>query len=197
MEGVFYGKANVIHDTYIKKCKYKICSFSAEKDIDNPLEKPFENPSMWGYYANAFKGMIIEIVVDEDKVRKIDYDDKIANLDCLRDSDSVEKILKTKSTAWKREVEHRFLIGSENNYHKVGDIVAVHFGDPYGNTQNKATIYKASPALESYEEFKNKLIKVADDKKIDRSSVSVKDGKVVKGSNLPCSCSRNGNETER
>ena len=110
MEGVFYGPANVIHDIYIKKCRYRICSFSGEKTIDDSFENPFENPSMWGYYANGFKGMVIEIAVDKEKVRKIKYDDKIANLKNLTDGDKIETILRTKTTAWEHEVEHRFLI---------------------------------------------------------------------------------------
>jgi hypothetical protein len=51
------------------KAHYKICSFSDEK--------AFSNPIMWGYYANGFRGVAVEIEVCGEEVNKIKYERKI------------------------------------------------------------------------------------------------------------------------
>lgn len=72
MEGVFCtANHKIIDDAYKQKVSYRICSFSAEA--------AFENPCMWGYYANGFKGIAIEIEVsDEAKkmIHEIDYENE-------------------------------------------------------------------------------------------------------------------------
>ncbi|MFA6756860.1 MAG: hypothetical protein WCR62_03875, partial [Sulfurospirillaceae bacterium] len=60
MEGVYtYEHKHLVEpDLPATKNKYKICSFSGLKG--------FENPAMWGYYANGFKGIAIEIATKDE-----------------------------------------------------------------------------------------------------------------------------------
>ena len=157
MEGVFYALNKNIDDIYNEKNRYIICSFSSKK--------AFENPCMWGYYANGFKGIAIEIEVNKDEVKKISYTNEIGTTD-NSGSDAIEKILTTKLASWERETEYRFLKKDEKNEHPIGKITAVYFGEPYGNTNNKQTIYKANTKLQCYQCISRKLAEIARDNKI-------------------------------
>jgi len=70
MEGV-YRNSNFntedIERIFSDKNNHLICSFSGEKGFKNPL--------LWGYYANGFKGAVIEIEVekDNDYIKRMDY----------------------------------------------------------------------------------------------------------------------------
>ncbi|MDD4894188.1 MAG: hypothetical protein PHW54_02615 [Candidatus Omnitrophica bacterium] len=176
MEGVFYGSKDLIDTIYTKKLQYKICSFSAKR----ALEKPY----MWGYYANGFKGMAIEIEVDSGDVEEINYSNKIPSVDHLRsvcktDDEVIVKIITIKSSPWKREAEYRFLIKDEKKYHKIGEITKVYFGNPYGGVDNKESIYKNNPSLLCYDKFKKYLIRLANERNISCYSIKIKDGKVL------------------
>ena len=105
MEGVFKidsKLAEKISEIYEEKGQYKICSFSGKK--------AFENPIMWGYYADGFKGVAIEIDLSEEKLKKIKYSDSAMEFDSSSVlDDNVEKILLNKNTAWEHEDEYRYL----------------------------------------------------------------------------------------
>ncbi len=116
MEGVFKADKFKIEHLYENKIKYKICSFSGKKDSFDPL--------MWGYYANGFKGVAIEVEVkDEDKkitenepliIRNNDdiYEaiHKISYQDLSEETNDIKEILSRKKENWKHEEEYRFLI---------------------------------------------------------------------------------------
>lgn len=70
------------------------------------------------------------------------------------------KFLIVKSICWEHEDEYRFLIKSENNFHKIGEITAVYFGDPYGNVNNSSDIYKNSVSLKAYRSFRKNMKEV-------------------------------------
>ena len=73
MEGVYStSNRDIIPKMFTEKNKYVICSFSDNSD-DNIPKKPIQNPLLWGYYANGFKGIAIEIEEDESNVKKVDY----------------------------------------------------------------------------------------------------------------------------
>jgi hypothetical protein len=173
MEGVFCTKDHeIIDEVYKQKNLYKICSFSAEA--------AFKHPCMWGYYANGFKGIAIEIEVDDGEVKKIGYKN---DRDTTNDSkpDAIEAILTTKLTSWKYEAEYRFLKESKENEHSIGKITAVYFGEPYGDFGNKQTIYKANTKLQCYQCLSRKLIKIVQDHKQEHKikcfSVRIENGK--------------------
>ncbi len=170
MEGVFYGQKEDVGVIYNEKNKYKICSFSDKE--------AFENPAMWGYYANGFKGMAIKIDVNKSNVNIIDYEDEIPSLKDLPVDNKIVKILTTKSTPWKKEGEYRFLKKSETNFHKVGKITGVYFGNPYGDVTNRREIEIKSNSLSEYIKFKEKLIKFAKVKGIKVYHVKIEGCKV-------------------
>jgi hypothetical protein len=178
MEGVFYSRREIVDIIYSEKNKYKICSFSGKK--------AFENPTMWGYYANGFKGMAIEIEEKESNVKKIDYVNDIPNFEALTADDEIKKILTTKSIPWTNEAEYRFLEKSESNFHGVGKITGVYFGNPYGDVANRQVIEKESGSLSKYKKLEEKLIKIAKDKGIKVYHVKIEESCKVKraGSNL-------------
>ncbi len=172
MEGVFRIKNHdIIGDIYKQKNSYNICSFSTAA--------AFKKPCMWGYYANGFKGIAIEIEVDKGRVKQIEYKDDIDTMNGSG-SEAIEAILTTKLTSWKHEKEYRFLGKAENNEHHVGKITAVYFGEPHADIVNRRTIYEENKKLQSYQCLMSKLITIAQGKNIDHFSVKVENGKVKK-----------------
>lgn len=187
MEGAFTTLENanvvqIIDSIYGEKNKFKICSFSGSKG--------FENPSMWGYYANGFKGMGIEIEVEQEKsIEKVDYSEQIGHLNVSTNNISIRELLKTKLLSWKHEDEFRFLIRTESNYHEIGKITAAYFGAPYNSFDNSEEIINKSEILKDYEKRINQLKKIAIGKGIRAFSVEVIDNKVVpigKSNPIPC-----------
>lgn len=177
MEGVFSTyNVDIIDKIFRAKEQYKICSFSGTKGFPSPI--------MWGYYAAGFKGVAIELEVDiindccDEKggVKKIECDDDLPN------ADDIEKILLNKSTKWEHEDEYRFLIKSENNYHKIKEIkiTAVYFGAPYGDLINSEQIKDKSKSIRDYVKFKGKIIEVAKKIKINCFNIKVEKGVVKK-----------------
>ncbi|MBF0595219.1 MAG: hypothetical protein HQL22_09650 [Candidatus Omnitrophica bacterium] len=149
MEGVFTASDTVaVHRIYNEKNKYRICSFCNDKGFQNPL--------MWGYYANGFKGVAIEVEVDEADVNGVKYVSDIPDIRNL--GDDVENVLMTKLSLWAHEGEHRFLkdIGKANFY-KIGIVTAVYFGDPYGDVSNKDAVYRDNEHLRKYKELKERI----------------------------------------
>jgi hypothetical protein len=163
MEGAFTIFPNdselgrgIINAIYSDKNKYKICSFSASR--------AFKKPTMWGYYANGFRGIAIEIEVNKNDVRKIKYVDAITHVEDIHDiTRTTKEVLTTKLNPWKHEAEYRFLTESEggDSKHKIGTITAIYFGHPYERAVNRERIYENSTALSGFENWKKKLIESA------------------------------------
>lgn len=148
MEGSFMSAdRTVIDGIYSKKNEYRICSFSGVKG--------FNNPAMWGYYANGFCGIVIEVEVEKNSVRKINYIDSI---DIINSTNQTEKLLLSKFKNWKHENELRSLVRTESQKHKVGRISKIYFGNPYGRALNQSKIFKESHKLMGYKSHANKLI---------------------------------------
>ena len=88
MEGIFSTSMSQTETdvAYNQKSMFKICSFSKEKALSNPI--------MWGYYASGFKGIAIEIEVNEEEVQKVRYVINIPSLNSLNVKD-IRSILST------------------------------------------------------------------------------------------------------
>lgn len=170
MEGAFHASTiKKIDEALKQKMRYRICSFSNKK--------AFEKPIMWGYYANGFRGIAIEVKCDETEVRKVNYVPDIESIDDV----TIEEILTTKLSPWKHEKEFRFLKESDDNFHKIGTITAVYFGNPYNRAVNKKSIYNDSDILKTYEDFKENLIKLSRSMGMGRYNVEIdKNNKVKK-----------------
>lgn len=177
MEGVFKvaeeeGPDELVAQLFAEKSQYGICSFSRQEG--------FEMPEMWGYYANGFKGMAVEVEVPEGlDLRKVQYDDNLLIPRHPKDIAEILPLLSTKSTAWDREHEYRVLRKFGLGEQHAGKILAVHFGDPYGGLVNSTEILKANRSLQEYLLVRDCLKAVAKRRGILTSRVAVRGRKVV------------------
>lgn len=173
MEGVFSTyNHSIINSLFSEKNKYVICSFS---DVDGP-KKPLNNPLLWGYYANGFKGVAIEIdatnhddMDNDSDFERIKYDNKSDYYkDVFENGVDVKEIITRKLDDWDHEDEVRFLKKSkkEGSY-KIGKIKKVHFGTPYKNARNYKTIRDYSKTLRKYNFLKRELILICKDNNIE------------------------------
>lgn len=161
MEGVFstYDKKSIPRLFNLKK-NTVICSFSHHSAIKNPL--------LWGYYANGFKGIAIEIKIDENEMesgerfREIEYHDHISNAHI----DDEDKIMTVKKTDWSHEKEFRFLKYGNRGSYRIGEITNVYFGTPYKNVKNYNDIENESNTLKEYGKYRDELMGVCEGKNI-------------------------------
>ena len=161
MEGV-YRNPKIIGDEIGKifenKAGYKICSFSGKNGLKNPL--------VWGYYANGFKGVAIEIEVkkNDSEIKEIKY---LSKKEFKSATNDVIEILTKKLDNWKHENEFRFLKETQyNNEHEIGNITKVFFGNPYGKLINSDDVIRKSEKLKKYNELKIKLREICKGKGI-------------------------------
>jgi hypothetical protein len=178
MEGVYYfmnydeNKEDLIEKIFNEKEGYKICSFSHEK--------AFSNPILWGYYANGFRGVAVEVDVGKEEVREIKYEPELPRIEGGNYKKNAIKILTSKLRPWSHECEYRFMIKSLNNKHKIGNITALYFGDPYERAHNRNNIVENSNNIRRYLEFKNGILKITRKKKLRVYSVTIQNNKVIK-----------------
>jgi len=179
MEGVFSIRANLakkISEIYGEKGQYKICSFSGAK--------AFVNPIMWGYYTGGFKGAAIEIVIDDQLIKKIDYNDSGIVFNNGDLENEVKKILLNKNIAWKHEDEYRYLEKQKDNYSKIGEINAIYFGSPYDNLENSEQIQMERKSFIQYKKYKEKIVKIVGGKNIKCFKVKIENGVVKKSTRI-------------
>ncbi|MBV5321386.1 MAG: hypothetical protein JZU62_06850 [Sulfuricurvum sp.] len=167
MEGVYYTpNSGIIDEIYNEKNKRKICSFSKIQG--------FENPAMWGYYAGGFKGIAIEIEVEEtDEIKRVNY---VAETPSTSDIDT---ILTTKLKVWECEYEYRFIKNVTSNKNKIGTITKVYLGNPYGDLVNTDKILNDNPTLQMYKKFKDELEEFLKKSEIPYANVVIIDNKVL------------------
>jgi len=166
MEGVYRNSNSNPQDIeriFSGKNNHLICSFSGEKGFKNPL--------LWGYYANGFKGAVIEIEVEKDNnsITKMDY---LSEEKFKENMDDAKKIITRKLKNWKHEDEYRYLIETSKNKQKIGKIIKVHFGNPYGNLNNTENVIRESKSLKSFLKYKDKIIKICKNKNIEFQNYS-------------------------
>lgn len=138
-------------DIFEGKNSYRICSFSSRRAL--------KDPRMWGYYANGFKGIAVEIEIESHIVDKVNYRNTIPCVDI--ENPEIKKILTTKLIPWRFESEYRFLTNSEEGETQIGQITGIYFGHPYGLMENKEQIISKSSKLENYFRKREELIEIA------------------------------------
>jgi len=162
---------DLIDRIYSEKNEYKICSFSGEAALQSPI--------MWGYYANGFKGVAIEIEVGEKNIERVKYVKNIFHVsDRLSPEEKAKQILTRKLLPWRHEKEFRSLKKIGEPY-QVGTIKALYFGAPYGNAANGGAIYAGSRVLRRYKDEREELLSIAKDKGYSCHHMGVVQGKVV------------------
>jgi len=179
MEGVYRFNAGTLSDDFIRnlygeKSKHAICSFSGERAFSNPL--------MWGYYANGFRGIAIEVEVngDEANITKVNYASEVANItNGERTGDAVNRILTTKLCCWSHEDEYRYLHKGGAGRRKIGKITGVYFGNPYRNVVNKEDV-KKNDSIRKYVRRVKSLKQTAERKGRDCLHVTVENGQVTR-----------------
>ncbi len=165
MEGVYSylktseNEAELI-DVFSEKNKYRICSFSGQSAL--------ERPTMWGYYANGFKGIAIEIEIEANDVRKVKYSNSPVKWDKhpqgTSAADRIRGVITTKLKQWKPECEYRYLFESDidDGIHcKIGNITGVYFGNAYCGIENSDDIRKNSMSIKKYDGWKSELEAIA------------------------------------
>ncbi|WP_462273335.1 hypothetical protein [Methanohalophilus sp.] len=163
MEGIFFTyNYDSIDSLFDGKNNYVICSFALPEALSEPL--------LWGYYANGFKGIAIEIEPNDNETfreiqyyKESDFREKI-----FESTDEIPDIITRKLDNWKHEKEVRLIKKSikESNYN-IGSIKKVHFGSPYQNASNYQQIHDNSRTLRKYEDLKNNLKLICEDKGIE------------------------------
>ena len=173
MEGVFKisvdelnkvdenGKTKV-DKIYGEKDKYFTCSFAHPKLLESPL--------LWGYYANGFKGIAIEIELnnnDKESFHKVNYCDDFKLFDDdlpLNKKPKHEKIIEiitTKLECWGHEKEYRYIkkLDSQTTEKVYCDvkIKKIYIGYPYRNTANCDQITGNSDDLKEYHKCRKEL----------------------------------------
>lgn len=163
MEGVYsiptaHRKLFPTDQIFNGKSSRIICSFSGHDG--------FADPSMWGYYANGFRGCAIETQVDSNSVSEVQYCDDVRSLQ-LGDHEqpidiSIEQILTTKLDRWRREDEYRSILDEKRpRLHAVGQVIRVHFGMPYWHTAQQRVIEMKSKELADYYTYCTHLAEIA------------------------------------
>ncbi len=151
-EGVFSANQKNKDITLGQKQQYKICSFSEKNALNSQL--------MWGHYANAGMGIVIEVEVNNcENIKEVVYNDKYDALNSIE----IEEILTHKTTEWEYENEFRCIIKDSSECgitRKIGNITKIYFGTPYkelGNYDGIKGIKKQHKKLKKYLEYKQKL----------------------------------------
>jgi len=166
MEGIYknsHFKSDNIKEIFEGKNNYLICSFSGEIGFKNPL--------LWGYYANGFKGVTIEIEVENTDIIEVKY---VSQNEFNKNMSDVKEIITQKLVNWEHENEYRFLKKSEENQQKIGLITKVFFGTPYSNLNNTQKIREVSKSLRDFDKYKYKLQEVCRNKKIVYKDYNIK-----------------------
>ena len=166
-EGVYRHISNKTPIPLDVKDKFRICSFSGEKALDCEL--------MWGHYANAGKGIVLEVELFESNVgdiKEVKYSDSRSVIDGVNEYENVHKILSNKSLVWCYEDEYRYVSEKaiKNNKIKIGKITKIYFGTPYENLKNYNKIKEKHIALKEYHKYRDKLKSFCELKKIEVSA---------------------------
>jgi len=158
MEGVFEhsdGTKQSIIDMIIKaKEKHKVCA----------LAKEYSNPILWAHYADSFKGVCIEVEVDENLIHL--HDIKYHSITPIIDFGRAEKFsnetinvdelsvaaLTRKYEDWAYEKEMRILNTTDNKYISNGITVkSVLFGANTSNIYKNVISKIISPSIILYD----------------------------------------------
>ena len=160
MEGhyqIIQSDIELMPDMFDEKNNAVICSFSRLNALKNPL--------LWGYYANGYKGIAIEIECNyqtdttESGIHEVKYDKQNINY-----NQGLIEIITNKKQCWVHEKEYRYIKfrSDKEGPYKIGEIKKVHFGFPYQRFENRKEITNNSKTLREYNYWKNELKLICD-----------------------------------
>lgn len=158
MEGIYRLRKDSTdyRKIFQEKSKRVLCSFSGESALLNPL--------MWGYYANGFKGLAIEIEVPDAHVRSMTYTDEVFSPNPDKaESEQVDEILCHKLRNWEHEAEYRHLAEGDRGGRRIGKIISITLGVPYPSAQvDRSNRLSDIPHLAKYLKQCRRVIKAAE-----------------------------------
>lgn len=167
MEGVYLSKGfnqERIKELFDSKAKFSICSFSTT----------YTEPIMWTHYSSGFRGIVIEITMNQTKVHRIIYSN---NISVIRDAivthkndleEEAKQILTNKLDIWSHEKEFRYLTTNQEGNHKIGKITGL-ITWSNDSIQNHNDLDRSRQTRCDYEEYGKFLINLAKNKKIPHS----------------------------
>ena len=176
MEGVYRTDRSVTTDAMVgelfgEKARYTICSFTGDQAL--------KRPTMWGYYANGFKGMAIEVEVPRAEIEPVKYVDRLEHIDPADPPPvRVREILCTKLSSWKHEHEYRYLNEDGSDFKRIGEIRRVCLGLPFRNAENYRDIESRFQRLNDYYEHAKVIIETANRLGIQVNEARLEGGKV-------------------
>lgn len=177
MEGVYGFLPGTLDGDFIQhlfdgKAKRVLCSFSGKEAFADPL--------MWGYYANGFKGIAIEVDAADanPSVLPVKYVEQPTTiLDGSRNDAAVMRVLTSKLKLWEHEQEFRYVAEGDSGPRECGQIRAVYFGNPYSTTIN-VEMAQGQKHLREYLQRAESLRRLADDNDYDCCDVEMIEGVV-------------------
>lgn len=179
MEGYYKGTFDLSEETagivFGEKAARLICCFSKEVALRNPL--------MWGYYANGFKGLAIEVEIEEENLYPIVYSNTVsryARRGCFEER--VKSILTRKLDCWKHEREVRYFqtdTQEEKQLYQIGIVTGIVVGLPYPKKYMNENVYGRWEYFHHYEDQACNLIDVALKKKLSVKSAAMRNGRVI------------------
>lgn len=164
MEGIYRlnwtSNSSDIESLFKHKASHLICSFSDGEALRSPL--------MWGYYANGFKGVAIEVEVGETQLKQVQYFPCLFSPEAGADAEeSARKILCRKLEPWKHEREWRFLCAeNRDRCQQIGRITGVVIGYPYPRSNDHPDFDDRWKKVEEYDCRVKRLIETAREQKI-------------------------------
>jgi hypothetical protein len=128
MEGIYRLNPTSTKDDiellYKGKAGSLICSFSGEEALYSPL--------MWGYYANGFKGIAIEVEVQANDIEEVEYRCSLFRPKTGSNAkEAIRNLLCRKLAAWTHEREWRAIREGDDHAQKIGKLTGVIIGYPY------------------------------------------------------------------
>lgn len=178
MEGYYqpgYSIADeAISQIFDEKSVTLICSFSHRIALRNPL--------MWGYYANGFNGIAIEVEVERESLLPITYSNDFRKVIISGSTNSMARaILGRKMKCWKHEREVRYLCranrpGDQNR--QIGTITGVVLGKRYPRALLNANRANRWSLVKEYDTFAEQIIKQAHDLRLTVQRAFMRDGRV-------------------
>lgn len=177
MEG-FYLRSedtddHLVSRIYDDKAATVACSFSKQDALLDPL--------LWGYYANGFKGVAIQVDAKDRDFESVEYTDELLKAAELDVVDPVRTILSRKRECWEHEKEARVFRNSQaerTQSFKVGKVTGVIFGASYPKTFSNPDRFGRRQRMIAYNCRVAYLKELAEAKRIAIQTARLRAGKV-------------------
>lgn len=154
MEGIYRltdkGNPQGVQRMFSQKARHLICSFAGARAV--------KAPTMWGYYANGFKGIAVMVEVEKSDLEQIKYCCSVGS-PAFTSEKEAKKVLCRKLKAWKGEYGWRYFAQDGCNLQSIGRIAGVIIGQRYPKAH---THPDKDNRWKDAEEYKRRVTRVID-----------------------------------